>query len=242
MLKTTKLATAILLVAGAGNVSADIINFSFTGQLTVLNTYDNSIVHGYDGPQTPIEANLTIDTNDGTGFSDLEFNFSFWDNTVSIYEIDLSFLEDNLIAGQMRADWSGSVGNLVTILWDATGLFNAIDYGLKSGDRISGTNLYRDFDGDGYAETRLTDVNSATPWSDTLFGLNQGPAPIATTAGDFGIVEGDFVGIQIHLDIGSGNSLYVESITTSEVPVPAALWLLGSGLLGLVGFARRRAA
>lgn len=28
----------------------------------------------------------------------------------------------------------------------------------------------------------------------------------------------------------------------SSVPVPAAAWLLGSGLLGLVGVARRKAA
>ncbi|MAT65100.1 MAG: hypothetical protein CMN57_05610 [Gammaproteobacteria bacterium] len=30
------------------------------------------------------------------------------------------------------------------------------------------------------------------------------------------------------------------SFTTSPVPVPAAVWLFGSGLLGLVGLARRR--
>lgn len=32
------------------------------------------------------------------------------------------------------------------------------------------------------------------------------------------------------------------SITVSTVPVPAAAWLLGSGLLGLIGVARRKAA
>jgi hypothetical protein len=31
------------------------------------------------------------------------------------------------------------------------------------------------------------------------------------------------------------------SVTLTEVPVPAAVWLLGSGLLGLVGIARRKA-
>lgn len=244
MRHSSKLAAAVLLATTAGCATADIIHFSFTGQLTVTDVNHTSILQGTDGPQTPIAANLSIDTNAGTGFSDLTFDFSFWDNPVTIYDVNLSFLENNLIAGEMRADWNGSVGNLVTILWDGTGLFNAMAYGLQAGDRISGTNLYRDLDNDGYAETWLADVNSATPWSDTLFGgfpygLNQGPAPIATTAGDFGIVEGDFIGIQVHLDIGSGNSLYVESI--SAVPVPAAVWLLGSGLIALFGLARRRA-
>jgi hypothetical protein len=34
----------------------------------------------------------------------------------------------------------------------------------------------------------------------------------------------------------------VQSGDVSAVPVPAALWLFGSGLLGLVGFGRRRAS
>ncbi len=32
------------------------------------------------------------------------------------------------------------------------------------------------------------------------------------------------------------------SLNISAVPVPAAVWLFGSGLLGLVGVARRKAA
>ncbi|TCV79982.1 VPLPA-CTERM sorting domain-containing protein [Sulfurirhabdus autotrophica] len=38
-----------------------------------------------------------------------------------------------------------------------------------------------------------------------------------------------------------GYSLYLEG-TISPVPVPAAVWLLGSGLFGLIGLARRKAA
>lgn len=36
-------------------------------------------------------------------------------------------------------------------------------------------------------------------------------------------------------------SSYSMSVTATVVPVPAAVWLFGSGLLGLVGIARRRA-
>jgi hypothetical protein len=38
----------------------------------------------------------------------------------------------------------------------------------------------------------------------------------------------------------TGTEITVSVITSSEIPVPAAVWLLGSGLLGLVGVARRR--
>ncbi|BCO31793.1 hypothetical protein TspCOW1_18960 [Thiohalobacter sp. COW1] len=45
----------------------------------------------------------------------------------------------------------------------------------------------------------------------------------------YGMVDGPFPGFSANFDM-----------TTSAVPVPAAVWLFGSGLLGLVGVARRR--
>ena len=38
-------------------------------------------------------------------------------------------------------------------------------------------------------------------------------------------------------DIGGGVSLF--QVRTSVVPVPAAIWLFGTALIGLVGFGRR---
>jgi hypothetical protein len=35
-------------------------------------------------------------------------------------------------------------------------------------------------------------------------------------------------------------SMHLESIASSPVPIPAAAWLFGSGLLGLIGLARRK--
>jgi len=42
------------------------------------------------------------------------------------------------------------------------------------------------------------------------------------------------------VDWESGSALLRPSIITSPIPVPAPVWLLGSGLLGLVGMARRK--
>jgi hypothetical protein len=47
--------------------------------------------------------------------------------------------------------------------------------------------------------------------------------------------NGPFPGFNANFDI---TSVHVTSVST--VPVPAAVWLFGSGLLGLVGVARRK--
>ena len=55
---------------------------------------------------------------------------------------------------------------------------------------------------------------------------------------DTGIFHNDFVG---HNDTVGGNWL-ADSYTVSAVPVPAAVWLFGSGLMLLGGFARKQQA
>ena len=41
---------------------------------------------------------------------------------------------------------------------------------------------------------------------------------------------------------GCFSDLAIDNVTVSAVPVPAAVWLFGSGLVGLVGIARRKKA
>jgi len=46
-------------------------------------------------------------------------------------------------------------------------------------------------------------------------------------------------GTDYNITLDAGNSMIW---TTAPVPVPAAVWLFGSGLIGLIGFAKRKAS
>lgn len=219
---------------------ASIINFDFTGRLVIAGGTD---IIG----DLPISASMSFDTLSGIGSSNLTIVMPdfFFGMPATFHDITMTRQADtNLIDGTVLVDWNTNYDMSLHVEWDATGLFNAIDYGLQAGDVISGTNLYHDNNSSGLfdaGDTYLTDVLSATPYSDSLQTLpanEQGPAPMAATSNSLGFTDGPFIGTQGFFDIGSGNSLHITSV--SAVPVPAAVWLFGSGLLGLMAIARRK--
>ena len=59
----------------------------------------------------------------------------------------------------------------------------------------------------------------------------------------WGMIDGAFIGFNANFTVSPGSPLPIQSYAgaASVVPVPAAAWLFGSGLLGLVGVARRKA-
>lgn len=64
-----------------------------------------------------------------------------------------------------------------------------------------------------------------------VFGADQGPLTL-----DINMSGIDF--FRIYND--SGDFVFMDNVNASTVPVPAAAWLLGSALLGLVGLGRKR--
>ena len=83
------------------------------------------------------------------------------------------------------------------------------------------------------------DPTAATPPATTL-GIFALTVNLADT---FGSGFGTFTNVQLNIYDGFGGN-YDSALslvgTTAVVPVPAAVWLFGSGLIGLVGVARRR--
>jgi len=273
---STRIISLVLLLGTSTLSIADIITFDFTGRLTVMDPLGGIVAGGGAGSpdpyglQAPIHSTFTYDTAAGFGSGDLiispltYFGLDTQFHTMSMNRIDGT----NYVLGNMLVDFGVTADIPLSLVWDATGLLNAIDYGLQAGDVVSGTNLNRN-------GATVFDVNSAIPASDgyDYFGyiVNQGAAPLATTslnttalcAGaypgsaeclgvaisgsapffDDGIagsplIDGPFPGMQVSIDIGSGNSLTVLSV--SSVPVPTAVWLFSSGLIGLIGVAKRK--
>lgn len=255
------LVTAIAASMFPGVAAATVIDFNFTGLLTVASDYNNShtVVPNSSagtfsdpaGYRTPIAASLVYDTNLGISSSTLSITMpNFFGYPVTIHDITTSSVSGNLINAQLLVDWNGNYNMPTIVQWDATGLVNATSYGLQVGDKISGNSLYRP-DGNGGYLLIASNLGSAQPYSDTVLqncytnnnGCSYVPplqnfAPLAATSATQGLISGPFPGMRTYLDIGSGNSMDVTSI--SSVPVPATLWLFGSGLLGLASFARRR--
>ena len=223
---------------------AAVVTFHFTGRLTVADPYGYVIGGGADG-YTPITAELTLDTDFTGGGLDagaligsstlsVTVTDDFFGAPVVFHDLTLTYGGSGVI-GNMLVDWNDNYDMPMQVDWDVAGLATAIAYGLQVGDTISGDVLKRDTDGDGVGDSVVvSSLGSATPYADTLNYdafpdfQKQGPAPMAATKFSLGLTEGPFVGVRGYIDIGSGNSMTVTSI--SSVPVPGAVWLFGSGL------------
>jgi len=253
--------SALLLALSAALpdlANADTYTFNFTGRMTI--DLGGNVVTGgsaeFDSYQTPISASLTYDTVTGLGDSPLSITLdnAFLDASATFHDISITRIgTTNLFNGALLADWNGSLNIPFQIQWDATGFLNAVNSGaLAVGDKISGDVLHRDVNNDHtYSQVVISSLGSATPYADALVAnamanngdvpINYTPqyyAPLAATSASAGVTSGGLQGVKVYLDIGSGNSLYVTSITAVPEPETYAMLLAGLGLVGMM--ARRR--
>lgn len=156
----------------------------------------------------------------------------------------------NNTGGNPDGHISGAANNLYAI-WtyttvpygDVTGLTMTID-SMITGDATGTAQFYVCKSGSCYIDGTF-DISSDTSWTTHTTVLNSANfsiwdsatltlAQVLAAPDDIGIFFGGAVAT------GSG-SVMVDNFGT-VVPIPAAVWLFGSGLLGLVGIARRKKA
>ena len=259
--KKTILSTAIAAsITGAivAPAQAAQIDMSYDGLFTMLDQVgiqlQNTSNPAYDDPtwgyglRTQISGTMSFDTLTGAGTGTVTpFGF-FGGGDAVVTDVSFQSIGGGLMLGNMNFGWLGD--STTNIVLDASGLFSALDIGLPP----VGTTL------DG-AACITYGLACALPASDGIkdgsFAI--GVVPIATssynvagstgygtTLGQLGLGvddgiggspmdNGDFAEFSANFDITS-----VTVTNVSAVPVPAAVWLFGSGLLGLISVARRR--
>jgi hypothetical protein len=271
-LKKTALCAAMTTVMGisASTASADMIGLNFNGWFTMINASGaGNLVNG-DAPggpmygmRTPVSGTMSFDTATGAG-SAVMGGFSFFGSGLaSASAITFQAIGNGmgggggLVLGNMGFSWNGTVGIPTSIVLDASGFFAAVGGGLTTGSTIGtgctgcvdawSENFKFDFGSLGTYTLPMGSVPiGTTSWNTTDIGTvavgtnPSGTLPlIADTIGGSPMKAGPFPGFNANFDI---TSVTITSYVTSAVPVPAAVWLFGSGLLGLAGVARRKKA
>ena len=185
-------------------------------------------------------------------------------STVSINPTDITVTEPTPVFANIAADFSDVVGGTaqggVSVFWDPTVLtLNEAASGV-SADIVSvlTAQFIRDpldvgfgFEVVDAAAGSLTfsfSLCTLTYGCDALSVFNMYDLVFDTVAGSTNVDAGlSLIGDVFWNDTGTvmldpQPILSGATVTVNPVPVPAAVWLFGSGLLGLVGVARRRSA
>ena len=132
--------------------------------------------------------------------------------------------------------------------------------GAATGTALAGQSWEIDEPGDSNGDIFVNFQDSALDngIGTSVFGNTTFPDDVSMAMGwDFSLAVGDMALIEFvlselaptsgfflsHSDPDSNATIYLSStLTVSAIPVPAAVWLFGSGLLGLIGIARRKSA
>ncbi|MHB1241078.1 MAG: VPLPA-CTERM sorting domain-containing protein [Gammaproteobacteria bacterium] len=264
-MKTTLVAAAVAAALGtSAAASAQVIDMTWSGAFTMLNATggplantDKTSVAPWYGWRTAVTGTMSFNTTTGAGTGTVTpFSF-FGGGAASATKITMQAIGNGsggagpLVLGNMGFNWNGTSGIPVSIVLDASGLFGAVGAGVHTGQVITGVGALPASNatvfGTGMSTYTLplgpTPV-ATTTWNTTnigTVGLGTNPSGtlplIADTIGGSPMQAGPFPNFNANFDI---SSLTVTSAGTAPVPIPAAAWLFGSGLLGLVGVARRR--
>ena len=255
---TLSVAIAAALGLSVSTSQAASIDMDYSGLLTMLDPNgrelsNTSLPYYYDttwgyGKRTQVSGTMSIDTNTGAGTATvMPFNFLNRGQTF-ISGMELQAIGAGLMLANMDFAWGGNDINLQMVL-DASGLFSALATGLSPVTGVLDQNYCAST---GACALPASDgIRSgsypigAVPIATSSYNVN-GATGISTTLGQLSLGADDGIGGS-PMDNGPFSSynfnIDMTSLTfiaVSSVPVPAAVWLFASGLVGLAGVARRR--
>lgn len=227
------------------------------------------MLQGTNCLRTAVSGTMTFDTASGAG-SGTVVPFSFFGSglasatSVSFQGIGNGFGGAGpLVLGNMGFNWNGNNGIPVSIVMDASGFFGAMGAGLSVGQNVTGGALPASngsmVGGATYpigAGPMVTTTWNTTSIGTPVLGTNpSGTLPLLTDTvvatdgsgmtgiGGSPMPTAPFKGYNANFDI---MKITIASCTPdvcpppAPVPLPPAVWLFGSGLVGLAGIARRR--
>jgi hypothetical protein len=204
-----------------------------TDWTTFESVFTNSTLGPANGPVSHADNAETL----GAGTQSLKMfgPFTGTGGAGGAYQADDSFTgEDGTQAYEASVwvmNWAGDPFNTLGILqfsfWDADG------GQLGGGNQTFVAETFADTIGG--PNTALLPVEDGADVSDWTRLSVTGVAPAGTESAEVFLLI-----IQTADPCCAGGAIYWDDVQINAVPVPAAAWLFGSGLLGLVGVARRR--
>jgi len=203
---------AFVLPVMSSPSTAALMPFEFYGGAEFYDPAGND----FSGVPDSIQGSIEFDFENDTGSADFGQSFvSFFGNGFTFHDILLTGNADGTINFNGLMDWGSTTDIRVGLTWEIVELSGSDDpFGGTSDLGLHVVTL--DGDGDGIRGN----------------AMDNGPFPGFSMA-----LDGMWVGMDL-----DGLWEPPQPYHPSPVPVPAAVWLFGSGLVGLIGFARRKKA